>query len=367
MATGLSIDAMFDPNRILGVFSRVKKAANPLSRLLGFNIGGSNRRPYAGREFVYDVFNSTRTVAQGRGPGQSSAVIEPQLVGQVRGTFPRAAEKMLLTDEKIHNLRAIGGPAGELDKAGETYINRQQLYMGERFANVIEFQTAAMLRGGYTFVQSGDTLAHDFTGTGVSVDFRVPSGNKSQLNMLGAGNIISASWATNSTDIPTQLFGINNALLQLNGFSLAHICLTSSLWNSVVNNDYVQAQAGSSAAPAEISKEDDGTFTAVLKAMPWLTWHIIDNGLNIGTSNTYTKLISDTSFIGFPEPSAEWCEYLDGSEMVTEGPTGTRSEKFGAYAYGHPQHDPSGWAMYGGLNGCPSLIVPSAVVYGTMP
>jgi len=369
MATGYSPADILAAKKIMGVITRVKPGLTHMSRLLGFNIGGWNRQQYGGRKFFYDTFNRSRRVATARQPGQQSDLIAPQKVGEVLNTFPRAAMTMELLDEDMFNRRKIGGPVTELDSMGEAYITRQELFLGEQFANMIEFQTAAMLRGQYYYQQVGDKLYHSFTSSGAAqtIDFQIPSGNKNQLNMLGAGNIITGSWLTATTDIPTQLFAINAAMQQLSGYSLAHLLLKGPLWNAMVNNDYIIAQAGSAASPVDtITKDPEGNFTATLRAMPWLTFHVFEHGLEIDSTFTYTALIPDDNFIGIPEPSPDWCQYFEGSEIVTEGPgyNAPRGEQFGFYPYAYPMFDPSRWNLSGVFNGIPALTVPSAVVIG---
>ena len=84
--------------------------------------------------------------------------------------FPRAAEKITLLDEELLNRRPIGGPGASLDRA-ETYVTRQEAYLAQRFANLIEFQTAAMIRGTYSYASDGDLLRHGFTGGDTTVTF----------------------------------------------------------------------------------------------------------------------------------------------------------------------------------------------------
>ena len=56
--------------------------------------------------------------------------------------------------------------------------------------------------------------------------------------------------------------------------------------------------------------------------------------------------------------------YLEGSEIVTEGPGGQRAEQFGFYPFAYPTHDPSGWELSAVMNGIPALFTPSAMAYG---
>ena len=359
-----SVETLLRPNRILGVFERVRKGPTSMSDFLGFGIGGANRTPVGGRTFNYDTFNRTRKIARGRAAGAVSSRIAPQVVGSVQGTFPRVAETIQLLDEKIFNVRPIGGPSGILDRAGEQYITRQEQYLATRFANVIEFQSAAVLRGKYSYVQSGDDLFHDFTG-GTVIDFQSPPGNQDQLDMLGDGDIIDASWSTAATDIPDQLMKINEAMLQLTGLPLEHILTGPSVWGYLISNTKIAAVGGTANVTFErFDIQGNGNFQAKLRALPWLTIHIVSHGLDVGTSEDYTSLIEADHAIFTPSPDPSWITYGEGSEMVTEGPNGVRAERMGIYPYAYPSHDPSGFNMTGIGNGIPHLYVPAAVAYG---
>src|SRR5262249_29640344 len=147
--------------------------------------------------------------------------------------------------------RAFGHRVDELDFGGGSYITRQEAYLAQRFANLIEVQTAAMIRGSYSYLAEGDLLRHGFSGGSLTVGYSIPSGNKDQLNMLGGGSILDADWSDDGTEIPLHLQNINAAMLQLTGMGLAHVVLTSAAWRFVLNNTAVQQQGGSSNVPFE--------------------------------------------------------------------------------------------------------------------
>jgi major capsid protein E len=363
----VSLTQVLAPHTILKTISQLQLAGTSLSRLLGWGIGGDNVDRQSGRHFSFDIFNHTRKIATARVPAQAASRQKPLKMGHQHGTFPRSAECIPLLDEELLNRRKIGGPDSALDRGGATFITRQELYLAQRFANLIEFQTAAMIRGQYTYSQDGDELRHGFTGGDATVDYKIPAGNKSQLNMLGGGNILDADWATAATDIPQHLHEINAAMVQLTGMGLAHVVLTSVGWQYIVNNTKVQQQGGSESTVFETMKRvGSGEFSAVLRALPWITFHVIDYGLDVwsGSSEVYTKLIEDTHAAFLPEPSPSWAAYLEGSEIVTEGPGGEKHERFGFYPYAYPTHDPSGWELCAVFNGLPGLFVPEAVAYG---
>src|SRR5437868_4824736 len=260
----LSTAALLAPKTIEKAISQLELPGTSLQNLFGWGLGGTNVTRQSGRHFSYDVFNNTRKIATGRVPAQAIGTTKPQVVKNIAAEFPRAAEKIQLLDEELLNRRPIGGPSADLDRS-EMFVTRQEAYLAQRFANLIEFQTAAMFRGQYSYTTDGDLLRHGFTGGDTTVTFQVPSGNLDQLNMLGAGNILNADWATTSTDIPAHLHAINAAMIQLTGMGLAHVVLTSVGWQYVVKNTKVQQQGGS-AGPVfdSLTRLSPGEFTATL-------------------------------------------------------------------------------------------------------
>lgn len=363
----LSIAQVLAPKTIIKAVNQLNLPGTTLQQLFGWNFGGQNKVQQSGRNFSYDVLPASRRIATGRNPKAASNKTPPQSVEFVNGTFPRAAETISLFDEDLLNRRRIGGPSDDLDARGETYVTRQEAYLAQRFANLIEFQTAAMLRGTYDYSSDGDELRHGFSGGELTIGFGIPDGNKDQLDMLGAGNILNADWATAATDIPKHLHQINAAMVQLTGLGLSHVVLTSVGWQCVVNNTKVQAQGGSANVIYEsLFRVGAGEFSAVLRAIPWVTFHVIDYGLDAwnGSTETFTKLVADTHAAFFPEPSRRWTQYLEGSEIVTEGPGGPKSERYGFYPFAYPVHDPSGWNLSAVFNGILALYQPEAVAYG---
>lgn len=370
---GRSVQDVLGTLSILDRISQIDLPGTSLQRLLGWSISSFATPTVSGavvdhdlRSGQYDIFDVTRKPATGRVPGTAMSRQKPQKVGYVRFTIPRSAEVIPLTDEDMRQRRGIGENLG-LTRNGMSYIEEQEMYLAQRFANIIEFQAAAMLRGSYTFDQNGDDLEHRFTGGEVTVDFQVPSGNKDQLNMLGAGDIIGASWATASTDIPLHLININAAMIQLTGQGLAHVICRGQTWNNVINNTAVKAQAGTSSTPFEtINRVSAGEFTARLRALPWITWHIVDYGLEVwdGSSHTFTRLLEDDHVSFLPEPNSSWLEYIRGGEDVTEGENGPKSFQYGFYPFAYNTFDPSGVALAAVFNGIPSLKRPKAIAYG---
>jgi len=369
---GRSVQELMAPEVILREVSRVQLPGTVLSDLFGWGLAArdpdnqsGNMVDYPLRDGSYDVFNRTRQLATATVPGTPNVNVKPQKVGRVRFTIPRMAEQIPLTDEDLVNRRQIGQAVTVVDSMGENYIMRQKRYLAEKVANTIEFQTAALMRGSYTFDQEGDELRQAFSGGQDTVDFQIPAGNKNQLDMLGAGAIIGASWATSSTDIPYDCYQVNDAMNALTGLGIEHAICDSFTFQYCLNNDKIKAQAGTSNTPFQsYERSGPGRFTAVLRAIPWLQWHIVDYSLDIwdgSTSFATTKLVQDDQVTFIPQPSPAWCQYLNGGEVIAEGPAGPRAFRNGFYAYGYQTWNPSGWNLCSNHNGFPALYVPAAI------
>jgi len=361
---GYTVSQILVPQRILGVVRRLQASRNTLARL--FNFVGSTPHvvPHGGRTFSYDIFNSTREIPHAIAPAAPTHRTPPQNTGNVPGQFPRLGETISLLYENMLNQRQIGGDAGQLDSMGLTYITRQEQYLAEKFLNFIEFQTAAMLRGKYYFSQAGDaSFVHSWSGGDQMIDFQIPAGNRGQLNMLGSGDILDHSWDDPEADIPQMLFGINAAMESECGLPLEHVALNSVTWNHVIKNQEIKSQAGSSNTPAkQISRDSGGSFSVVLAAIPWVTWHIMDHVLEVDGAKT--KVLADNHIYGFPTPMPGWVALGQGSEVVVEGPGGEKGERFGFYPYSVETDDPAGHDLKAVYNGLPFLYVPSAVIDG---
>lgn len=362
-----------------GVVRRVAAGTSEAVNFFGFQPGGANILTVGHRTAGYDIFNDARTSGQGRAPGAPAASIRRNPVGRIDVTFPRMYEKLMLDHESLHNQRPIGGASNVFDEAGRSYIAAQQRFVGQRAANFRRLLTAGMMRGVLYGHRSGDDFYYDFTSSGAdfTMDWRVPSGNKSQLNMLGGGSIIDASWATASTDIPRHLAKVDAAFQQLTGTQLRTAVCTGEMWNYITANDHVQEKAGTSNRPWETFALQGGegqnglprtTKLGVLAAYPFVTWLITDEGLSVGApgSESFTKFIPDTAVWFGPQPDQTLMAMLEGGEPVNEGHGRGTTVQNGLHAWTKEVDDPAGIHLFSVDNALPALFVPAATAYGTV-
>ncbi len=384
-----SVSELLAPLVVKRTISRLNLPGTSLSQLFGWNVtngpipgamfaDGNEGEGFNGqrgntednqlRVGQYDIFDHTRKVAGGSAPGTSLTRIEPQKVGVVQYTIPRAAERMTLKYEDMNNRRRIGDNAQNVDSQGRRYILHQEKYLAARVANLVEFQTAAMIRGSYTFTQYGDRLVQSFSGGSITVNYQRPATHLGKLDMGTGSSIIAADWDSASTDIPDQLYRINDAMINQCGQGLKHVIVTSRGWNYLMNNTKIQTQGGTSHVPfSDLARKSSGQFYGIMRNMPWVTFHVVDYGLDMETAEgtfTYTKLIGDDYAAFLPEINDSWAVYIRGGEEVVEGPNGARSFQSGFYAYSYPEHDPAGHNLCVIHNGFPANPVPKAIAYG---
>jgi hypothetical protein len=308
----------------------------------------------------------------------------PIAVGDVTFTYPRMYEEFSLSYEFIHNLAKIDDPRTR-DIAGESYIAKQSVSPGQRHSNWRAALLVGMLRDSLYLQESGGYWYPNFTSSGnVSRrNFNLPAGNKDQLNILDIdGNsingsaIIDTSWDNASANIPLHCALIDGALFRRHGVHLRHIYCRSQMWDNVTNNDYVTAGAGIANPPfiymsREVGKNPDGSpmqeWTGALNKVPGVTWHINNDGRNLGYpgSETFTYDIGVNDAIFLPEPTPDLFEGLTGSEPVVEYDNAPVSVKQGYSAWTVLAANPSRYQAFQLDNFMPCPYLPGSWCYAT--
>ncbi len=118
--------------------------------------------------------------------------------------YPRMHDSISLPAELMHNLGRIDDPA-QRDVAGQDMISRQTMTLAQKAANWRKAMLIGAMRDSLYLRTDGDSqyITYSSGGGAIQVNYQMPAGNKSQLNMLAAGNIIDATWATTTTRIPS--------------------------------------------------------------------------------------------------------------------------------------------------------------------
>lgn len=366
------------PSVVTGMITRVFGGSDTLQRFWGMEIGSSQVTPVSGRQYSYDIFDHTRSVALGKRPGTAPGVVAPFPVAKQNNTFPRAYEKMPLDYEKLHNLRELGANAGVRDRIGAKYLEEQMKQLKRRQNAFREIQLVGLMQQGSVCFkyQDPDELVPCLTlggNPGDTVDFLVPSGNKTQLNMLGSGNILDLTWTNVAARIDTHIFNINAAFQNLVGRQLEHVWLTSAMWLNVLQNTAVRNLSGSANQPyasfAVVSEQNvDSQQTAHFEARfnwcPWVTWHVYDGVIEI--DGTVTKCLGDTKAVFTIGREGGWLKGMEGSEMRKINPIAPAEEVFGFDSWIREWDEPARIELHSLQNFAIELNTPKGLAIGTV-
>lgn len=210
-----------------------------------------------------------------------------------------------------------------LDTASPSNFGRQQMGMQEiarqtanfamRFTNLRRAAVYSIFRDGKIYFDGDGNLLSSSSGAVRTVDFSVPAGNQNQLNALGEGNIIAASWATSSTDIVGQIDALRTAASKLTGLPIRHALYGPKVKNYLFRNDTLKdliANNGSLNAAAAQGKVPDPLID--------LTWWDVQGAFYADNGNVNRNFYGDDTIIFIPEPSREWWEIVEGTIPIAQ-------------------------------------------------
>ncbi len=396
----ISLHELLTPQVILKAVSRIRKFQGRIGRWVGFqpnrynpdtvSLDGPNTRYGDTRFASFRIDDVTRVVAKARAPGTGPASVPVNPVGEVRVSCARFHEKIRLLGEFLGNLSPIIGPNSQIDTGGQNYIARQTTHLAEKYNNTIELLTIGMFQDNLYFQLSGDNLlptigAPTAPDLGFQIPFQIPAGNKSQLNLLGTGNIINIGWQNTGAPLLKNCLQIQASMTQLSGHQVKHFWLNSLMWYNVLLNAEVRNTAGTSSTPFatyDRVKEmaADGMpqpeFAAELRGLPWAQWHIADDVIitnsdidptwaSAPATAVYQKVCPDNTVLIVPEPSAAWTEMYHGGEYVSENAGQPMKLKRGYTFWKEWVTQPSCIELIALMNMIPLLYVPKAVCFAT--
>jgi hypothetical protein len=357
------------PQVLTQVVKQVVGSADPILSFMGFQPGGTNEKFFGhGREGLYHIYDDSRKVAKGRAPGTPAARSSKQPMKAVPFVYPRMHDSVSLLAEFFHNIGQIGNPA-QRDEAGKGMIMRQTTSLMQKAANWRIAMTVGMLRDSLYVHQEGDDWLPNYTSTNAltQINFRVPSGNKSQLNMADRGgtsvhgaSIIDVPWTSQGANIPEQIAKINQARAVQGVGPITNILLNSVLWQKVVANDFLAAQAGIANAPYSLYQRETGTrpdgtpkheYIAKFNALPTIEWHISDEGLELWDAAndiySFQKHWPDTLAVMLGDPmGGDRYTLYQGSEPIAEYDGGPETVRVGLSSWSKKTANPTSTEVY---------------------
>jgi hypothetical protein len=381
MANPATLSTLLQHPYVLGVFSRLKPAGRAFQQ--AYSMGAANiatEPSNINRHVVYDIFDHSRTNAQGRGPMVGPARISAKPVGQAHATAMRLYEALDFPYERIYSIRQLGGQFGPLDATGQSWVLRQQMFMAERFSNAIEFMISRMFRGGFSINIEGDNYTLGELGAGtIDVPYQIPAGNKTTL-----GGLIDAEWDLAGTKIINHMLEINKLSQLQTGYEIRHIWINSTTYKHMLANTQLQSVRGTAMrvfeqySPANVETTGASRnigFTVVFPAMPQFLVHVYDGTSVVGsqvdpvanTTSTDSYYIPDGIAIMTPEVElGGWHGMYHGTEPIRENDDSEAALKTGLASWSKRTNDPPGEELRVLHNLVPLLYIPKAVFYATV-
>lgn len=378
------------PQVLTEVVKQVVASADPIMNFMGFQPGGANEKYYGhGREGLYHIFDDTRKTAKGRAPGTAAARSSKQPMKAVPFVYPRMHDSVSLLAEFFHNLGQIANPVMR-DEAGKGMIMRQTANLNQKAANWRIAMTVGMLRDSLYVHEEGDDWFINYTSTNALAqhNFRVPAGNKDQLNMtdrsatsVHGASIIDVSWASPGANIPLHFAKINQARAVQGVGPVRHVLCNSILWQKIISNDYIAAFQGIANPPFQRFDREAGTrpdgsplheYIGTINSLPGVTFHITDEGLDLwdAANDTYSfqKHVPDTMAIFLGDPMSGKYTYYQGSEPIAEYDGGPETVRVGLSAWTKKAANPTATEVYVLDNGLtvphdPYDLAPATVVF----
>lgn len=322
-----------------------------------------------GNKFQWDILASTRQTAKGVQPGAPSVRRQLQTIGQNGATIPRFAEHIEIMGERLTALRGMG--TEQRQQKGAEWVDYQVAEAGRRFMNTrISLVMSALVKGKIWLKGDGsggfDILPSD-SGADITIDLKVPSNNTGDLN-----GVIAASWATSGTDIIDHIQGVQDASIRASGLPIRHVLYGKNIRNYILENDHADKLLKTDSQLANALKQGgipDGFGDQQLQ------WHPLQRSFFAdadGTNQDWASTGDELIFL--PEPTRDWYELMEGSELLPSGTLGSfgdasdalgaTEEVFGRGAYAKLEDDPVKIKQVSVDNVLPVFYVPSAVFIG---
>lgn len=374
MSGEVTLAELLSSSVVTKAISTIDVPNNRLQKWFGMQPGGVNNSAQMGRNFGWDIFDHTRSLAKGRAPASGPSTTAANPVGHVQARAYRSHEKIHLDMERIYRSRPLGSSWGTVDTRGQKYILSQQKFLAQLFSNTREFMISRMLRGGFGVRQDGDNFIPVELDAGIfNVDYQLPASNKDQLDLEGGGDLLDTTWENAAAGHMTQITNIDAAFQRIHGMPLTDVWLNNATIAHLFNSNELASVAGTANVIFDSNQREGitgpdgrpkGDRRVVFKAMPFITFHVYDSVLVVDGTSSATFPDNRVSFNA--DPSSTWAEWYEGSEMVLENVVAQMVERIGFAAWTELKTQPAGYELLAVDNGIPALFIPKATAYGTV-
>jgi hypothetical protein len=308
----------------------------------------------------YSRYSGTRKTAKRAQYGSSSRRRELSSVGSFDVKLLHFFEHIQLNVTDYMSLRNYTD-YGVQDR-GLAEIERQQLQFRTLFDNMRVAAVMSMLANGAIYFDSDGNLLPTSSGASLTVDYGVSANNKNQLNGL-----ISASWATATTDIPSQLRAMRLRVLQATGHELKYLFYGRNIPSYLTQNNYVKDYL----ARHPDKRDEFLSSNEIPNGLFDFTWVPVYKGFFEDQNGTVRTFFGDDAVTATPDIGMDVYEYMEGTYPVPTSfqpaaglaqAMGTFEERLGIFSYAVPIANPVTAELHCGDTFLPIWKVPDAIL-----
>jgi len=249
---------------------------------------------------------------------------------------------------------------------GRQEIDRQTAHFLQLFTNLRLSAVYSALATGHIYADTNGNLLACSTDAVIDVDYSIPDGNQNQLDVLGDGSIIDASWNTATTNIAGHIKALRTAARKLTGYPIKYALYGENIPYYLAKNNHVtNLIKGNASVAAGFTNSD------IPNPFLGLTWIPADGAFYEDADGTTQTWVGEDTIVFTPEPSADWWEMLEGTGLVPTnlGAVGADAvaslgqvvEVTGMRSYAQVSSDPVTIKHVAADTFLPALKVPSAV------
>ena len=386
---GVQLAQVLGAKNIIGVIEKVKPGLR--EKLLPPQLLTPSRK-VSGNYGTYHRTIGERRAARVTNYGSPAQTYEPTGVEEVPVNFIHAFQDFPITPSALMNLLDEGNENRQ--RIGMETIGRQTGDFARTFRNLRVAAISMMLANGKIMWDATGRLTLNSGTTGLSpvartIDYGIPSTNKGQLpvprfNTSGAvvnNPIISASWATTSTDILTQINALKQVAVLQTGFPLVHafcgINVKTYLFNNTEYKDYMKRNMGAQEALIKNKIVDGfGDFQWHEMYESFYSQDLPNPGAALSANNAIPIFPAD-AIVFTPDFDEPWYELIEGSFPIpTDAITAkdamelmeSLEEAYGHFGFAKMGVDkqPSTIVEFQGDTFLPAILVPYSVYIATV-
>lgn len=176
-----------------------------------------------------------------------------------------------------------------------------------RQTNLESSAVHVMLANGKLWFDADGNLLASSSGADLEVDFGVPANNLNQIN-----GVISASWATTTTNIPTHINAIKQKAVNTTGYALKYALYGKNIMGYLLQNDFVKYYLARNSEANDFWKKTN----QIPQGLFDLTWIPMQDVFFEDEDGTVTEIFGGDTVTFCPEPEPMVYSIYEGSYPV---------------------------------------------------